>query len=207
MKIVAALILSFMSLAVLADDSNAFNPPDHLLPLDARGVSLYQGYGQFLKAVYPKPDFPDTAIYIWPAFKPGQFISIVQTNDEKSYYLFYAQDTKPKPTVMRLVIPTDFAKAVADKLKVIIRDTTRYSSDDLLRITCTDGTDYVFESGGYLGETICPAQGSIPAQLELVSDKMIELAGLRSATVDQQNKKMAEIVAALSAIKLPGKNN
>ena len=177
-----------------------FATPDHLLPLDGRGIGLYQGFWEFLKVVAPRDDDARSSIYVWPSFKPGVFIAIYQTSDEKSYYLLYALDTKPKPTVTTMSVSDTFAKGVSDKLENIIRTGTRYPSpaEGLSPIECTDGTEYVFESHDLYGTASCPAAG-VALQLERVAQELIDLADESSASHKSQNEKMAEILSVLDA--------
>ncbi len=200
----AALVTLAASTAIAADQPPSsqagkplvFDTPDHLLPLDGRGLGLYQGFWEFLQAVTPKSDYGQSSVYIWPSFRPGVFIAIYQRGDEKSYYLSYALDTKPKPTVTTIDVPDTFANGVTEKLAKIIRFGTRYPTEGVSPIECTDSTEYVFESDDLYGTAGCPASGTA-LQLEHVAQDLVDLAELKPSSHDEQNKKMTEILSAL----------
>ncbi|HEX7965234.1 MAG TPA: hypothetical protein VF651_05915 [Gammaproteobacteria bacterium] len=198
-------LLGLATVAMAADqpasngpDELVFKAPDHLLPLDGGGIGLYQGYLDFLKAVTPRSDNPQSSVYIWPSFKPAIFMAIYQTGDEKSYYLLYALATKPNPTVSTMPVPDAFAKAVSEKLEKIIRASTHYPSANQVYIECTDGTSYIFESYNLYGAAGCPAAG-VSLQLEHVANDLVDLAELRLASQPEQKAKMEKILSELDA--------
>lgn len=172
---------------------------DHLEPLDARGIDLYQGFSAFLAAVTPKHDYELSAIYIWPSFKPSTFLAIYQTQDEKDYYLLYALTTKPEPTVVKVDLPAAFAKEFSENLEIVIRHQTRYEPEGVGPIRCTDATEYVFESGDYYGAAGCPVEGQAQ-QLIDVAEQLVEVARLKTASRGEQDEAMHAALSHLKAL-------
>jgi hypothetical protein len=167
----------------------------HLIPLDGRGTNLYIGYWDFLKKVTPKSGYGLSSVYIWPSFTPGIYLSIYQTEDEKSYYLLYAINSKPQTMVKKLAVPAEFAKDFEMKLTRIIESNTYYLKG-MARTECTDHIEYIFESDNLYGSTDCPP-GELGDNLEQAADNLIDLAKMQSHSEEVKNKKMGDILKLL----------
>ncbi len=202
MRRIQTLAFSALCLALLSAQADNFTLPEtpkHLLPLDGRGIDLYEGYERFLETVISKQDNELSSIYIWPASKPGVYIGIYRTKDESSYYLEYALDTKPAATFNKMMLTASNAASFSEKLKKVIATDTRYPSDGRLPILCADGTWYVFESSELYGEATCPADGTA-AKLEQFADELVGIAELKGASDETRNQKIAELVSMLDAL-------
>jgi hypothetical protein len=194
-KLLIACLLSQIAFAVHAED--------HLVPLDGNGVYMASEYGQFVESVSPKNYDEISSIYIFPSFKPSSYIAILQNKGDDSYYLLYAQHTKPTPSIVQIVLPTQFSKAFSGKLMEIIQRDTRFYENPLIPIECTDGTAFIFESNSYYGRSNCRDKDSVPYQLVLVAERLIALTQSPAGNPDKLQQQMKDILTMLDAIKLP----